>query len=307
MAEGDSPVIARRRVRLALREAREAVPLTQAQVAEAMEWSLSKVIRIESGDVTISINDLRGVLSLLDVSDRAIVDSLVADARVSRIRPKVQPAWWMSPRFDDVLADALRQLLEYESEATAIRSFNLLFVPGPLQTPAYGAALTNPWVEELGDEFSQTRVQVLVEARQRRREALLARPGSFKYFILIDQSVLMRPIGGIEVFADQLRLIVELSSQAMFQIRMLPFDLSIAIANNGSFDLLTVGADAREGDVLYRENGVYDQLVENRAEVARHRDRFEQLWSAADSESDTITFIKKRMEALEKNSPEARG
>ena len=65
MAEGDSPTVARRRVRLAIREAREPHNLTQQQVAEQMEWSLSKVIRIESGEVSISVNDLRPLLPFL--------------------------------------------------------------------------------------------------------------------------------------------------------------------------------------------------------------------------------------------------
>jgi transcriptional regulator with XRE-family HTH domain len=59
MAEGDSPTVARRRVRLAIREARDAAGLTQGEVAEATEWSHSKVIRIENGEVSISPNDLR--------------------------------------------------------------------------------------------------------------------------------------------------------------------------------------------------------------------------------------------------------
>ena len=58
----DSPAIARRRVRLAVRDARLDKKLTQSEVAEAMEWSLSKVMRIESGEVTISPNDLRPLL-----------------------------------------------------------------------------------------------------------------------------------------------------------------------------------------------------------------------------------------------------
>ena len=54
MPPGNSPAVARRRVRLAIREAREAKNLTQGQLATAMEWSLSKVMRIEIGEVTIS-------------------------------------------------------------------------------------------------------------------------------------------------------------------------------------------------------------------------------------------------------------
>ena len=74
MAAGDLPAVARRRVRMALREAREKRDLTQSQVAEAMEWSLSKVMRIESGEVTIAPNDLRFLLAYLGITDRARVD-----------------------------------------------------------------------------------------------------------------------------------------------------------------------------------------------------------------------------------------
>ncbi|MFI7601372.1 helix-turn-helix domain-containing protein [Actinoplanes sp. NPDC049681] len=71
MAEGDSPTVARRRVRLALREAREAAGYTQLDVAEQMEWCLGKVVRIENGDVTNAPNDLRPLLTYLTVEDRA--------------------------------------------------------------------------------------------------------------------------------------------------------------------------------------------------------------------------------------------
>src|ERR1700753_3174748 len=98
MAEGDSPTIARLRVRIAIREAREAAGLTQAQVAESMEWSHSKVIRIENGDNTISINDLRTLLGLLQVSDKALIGSLLADARTARSRVRSKRVWWEQPR-----------------------------------------------------------------------------------------------------------------------------------------------------------------------------------------------------------------
>ena len=86
MASGDSPAVARRRVRLAVREAREAKDFTQGQVAEAMEWSLSKVMRIETGEVTVSPNDLRPLLAHLGITDKARVDELVRDAKLSRSR-----------------------------------------------------------------------------------------------------------------------------------------------------------------------------------------------------------------------------
>ena len=120
-----------------------------------------------------------------------------------------------------------------------------------------------------------------------------------KFFVVVDQSVLMRPIGGPAVFAGQLRLLIELSRRGLLGLRMLPFDLEVPIANNGSFDLVTVTTDRNNDEVMYRENGFLDEVVDKRAETARHRKRFEQLWRVASNEGDTIAFIQKRIETLE--------
>ena len=113
MTSPESPAGARRRVRLALREARERLGYTQAQVAEEMEWSTSKVIRIESGEVTISPNDLKPLLTYLKFADKAESDRLLNDARNSRRRQM----WWDEPRVRSHLTPPSRQLIQYEHEA----------------------------------------------------------------------------------------------------------------------------------------------------------------------------------------------
>src|SRR4051794_40157206 len=84
-----NPVAAQRRLLAALRRSRSAVGLTQKQVAAALEWSTSKVIRIESGTVGLSITDLKAMLDLYDVVDPEIVEQLAEAARTSR-----EKAWW---------------------------------------------------------------------------------------------------------------------------------------------------------------------------------------------------------------------
>src|SRR5690349_595810 len=74
MTSYDSPAAARRRLRLAVRKAREASGLTQGQVAEQLSWSISKVNRMENGEVTISPTDLSALLNLFGVNDRAVVN-----------------------------------------------------------------------------------------------------------------------------------------------------------------------------------------------------------------------------------------
>jgi transcriptional regulator with XRE-family HTH domain len=81
-AQGESPAVARRRVRLALKRAREALGLSQTAVARKMDWSLSKVQRIEAGDNAVSGTDLRALLDLYQVTDEEEIEQLQEEARV---------------------------------------------------------------------------------------------------------------------------------------------------------------------------------------------------------------------------------
>nr|AEE65498.1 antitoxin component [uncultured bacterium BAC AB649/1850] len=299
MAEGDSPTVARRRVRLAIREAREANNLTQLQVAEQMEWSLSKVIRIESGEVSISVNDLRPLLAFVGIRDKAEVNSLLADARIARTRQR--QAWYQKPEFREYMSDALRRLIEYEAEATAMRSYSVYYPPGPLQIPDYAAALTGGWNHEIPPESLAKKV----EARRLRRTMIRERLGTLKIYLVLDQSVFERSIGGPRVLVEQLKDLHDLAERDLIRIRMLPFDLDSPIANNASFDLISIGGETG-GEVMYRENGLSDEIVEDAGSTARHRERFEQLWHVADAEVDTNDFIKGRIEYLETKITERR-
>jgi transcriptional regulator with XRE-family HTH domain len=292
MAEGDSPTIARRRVRLALREAREKAELTQLQVAEEMEWSLSKVIRIENGDVTIAPNDLRPLLGLLNIKDKALIAGLLADARTARIR---QQAWYQSPDYREHLTPALTRLIEYEAEATEFRYYQAYFMPGPFQIPGYAAALMG----KLDEEMPTARIKARVEARRLRRETLLKRLSSIEVFMLLDESVMLRPIGGAEVFSEQLGELHRLASQGLARIKIVPFELEGVLTNNATFDLLTLRSN--EGEVLYRENGLTDEIVEDKAITSRHHERFNKLWQIATDENDTIDYIRRRLDKLRAN------
>jgi transcriptional regulator with XRE-family HTH domain len=299
MAEGDSPTAARRRVRLAIREARDVAGLTQNQVADEMEWSLSKVVRIECGEVSISPNDLRALLGYLGINDTEVAGSLLADARIARARQR--QAWYQKPEFREHTTDALRHAIEYEAQATTIRSYAVYYPPGSLQTSAYAAALTGA----RNGAATSDRVRTLAEVRRLRHEQMLARLDSMQIFLLVDQAVLERTIGSRTALADQLRELRDLAARGLINIRMLPFDLDSPIADNGGFDLLSVGDDPA-AEVLYRETGVSDELVEDEPVTKRHRERFEQLWHVASAEVDTIDFIKGRIEALEKKNSERR-
>jgi transcriptional regulator with XRE-family HTH domain len=306
MAEGESPAVARRRVRMALREAREAAGHTQLEVAEAMEWSLSKVIRIENGDVSIAPNDLRPLLNYLRIKDKSLVAGLLDAAKIARTRQR--QAWYQAPEFREHLSDPSRKLIEYEAEANWIHHYSVFHVPGTLQIPEYSAALIGPWSEELEAE----QIEFRLNARRLRHEAVLARTGSLHITALLDEAVFRRPVGGPEVLGAQLRELVTMSGSGQLRVRVIRFDADVAMSYNAGFDILFLSADGDLSNaVMYRETGLNDEILEDVAigkanasappplgPVARHYDRYLKLWNAADSEDDTIAFIQRRIREL---------
>ncbi|NMO57162.1 helix-turn-helix transcriptional regulator [Actinoplanes sp. TBRC 11911] len=295
MTEDVSPTVARRHLRLALREAREAANLTQLEVAEEMEWSLSKIIRIENGDVRISPNDLRPLLTLLNVKDKTTVADLLAFAKIARTRQRT--AWYQTPEFRSHITDASMRLIEYEIEAQEIRYYQMHFMPGPLQTAAYTAANFAKFED---DEISAATRHHRAEARDRRRQTVLSRLGDLRMYALFDQSVFHRTLGGLEVFVEQLSFLLDLAVAGKVNVRMIPFDSPHApLTNNATFELYTLRAGDPTSDVLYRETGLVDEIVEDREIARKHHERFDKIWRASATEEDTIDFMRNRIKELE--------
>ena len=265
MSSTETPAVARRRLRLALRRARDAKGLTQQQVADELSWSLSKVTRIESGDVTISITDLRALLTLLDVRDAATVERLTDDARAARKR-----GWWDDPDYRDHLTPAMIQLLQFEAEASELRFFHPVVLPGVLQTREYAEAIFDYLSDDLDEETRRARVDV----RMMRAAQMLDRQDQPLYLFAIDESVLTRIVGTRRMFAEQLDKLAEHCDHSNFIVRIAPYTGS-PMALLGSFILI----DLDEGNsILYKEELARDEIVHASATVSRFRAKYEQLW-----------------------------
>jgi transcriptional regulator with XRE-family HTH domain len=291
MAQGEPPAVAKRRLRLALRRAREERKLTQGQVAKAMEWSPSKVLRIESGEVNVSPNDLRALLSFFEITDRTTVEQLVEDAKASR-----RQNWWAGPRYREHHNPATLELIQFEAEATAIRQYCPGLVPGLLQTADYARAVLQFHLAHKHIVLSETDLEVRYEARLQRRQQVLDRPDPPDYLVLLDESVLYRALGGPRVMGEQLLELLRFMDRPKVLVRIAPFADSAAIALAGPFIILDLAED--EDALLYRETHVGDEMVHSRHEIGRDRDMFEALWRVAMSDEESTRLIQERAGAL---------
>lgn len=289
MAQGDSPAVARRRVRLALREARLALNQTQSDVAEAMEWSLSKVQRIEKGDVTVAPNDLRPLLAHLGIRGKEQVDELVQAAKLARQRRQ----WWDDAKFRPHITSSMLQLAGFEADAEEIFQFTPMILPGVLQTREYADTILASFAYEMPRATRDVRVAF----RQRRRQELLARANPPGLHVILDESILYRHLGDRDMHRAQLADLMDVAEKERVRVRIMPFEINVAVPILGAFDLYYLGgsrAAPEDNAVIYRESGEQDEIVDDVEKVRRHRAMFDRWWHASHNEAESLSLIEAR-------------
>jgi transcriptional regulator with XRE-family HTH domain len=237
-AAGPDPTVHRRRLRNELRKTRESAGMTQRDVAAAMDWSQSKLIRIETGAVNISTNDLRALLTHYG-TDQARIEALVELARAAREVPR----WSM---YRNVAEPEYIAFLGYESSAKIIRNFEPLLIPGLLQTEEYAREVIS-YVEAENPH----NIDALVDLRVQRQE-IVTKPGAPDLHFIMDEAVVRRLIGGPNVSRRQLKHLLEINQQPNVTMRVVPFTA-------GMYPRLRVPyvhfefPDPEDEDVLYVE------------------------------------------------------
>jgi transcriptional regulator with XRE-family HTH domain len=287
MGTVESPAIARRRLRLALRRAREAKGLTQGEVAKRLEWSLSKVNRIESGEVTISSTDLQALLRLFDITDADMVVQLSADARTSRRR-----GWWDEPVYRQHLTSPTMQVLQFETEATKIRVFQPVLIPGILQTRAYAEFVMNFFSEDLDEATRRARLDI----RMRRREQVFDRPEPPSYLLVLDESALFRGFGGPRLMVEQFQQLLADAERPEITIRVVPTSSPANFVMLGAFTLFDLGDE--ENAVLYHESVIQDEIIHNQDLIDFHRHSYERMWEQSLSPEASVRLIAARVAKL---------
>jgi transcriptional regulator with XRE-family HTH domain len=249
----------RRRLTAELRRLRRQAQLTQRQVADELDWSPSKVIRIEQGTVRIGVTDLQALLSLYEVSDPAVVADLTLMARESKKLPFAE--------YRDVTSAETVRFFQYEANASIRREVGLEVVPGLLQTEEYTRALFAAY------RIDDDRADKLVESRKERKE-LFERPDPPQTFFVVDESVLRRTVGGTRVMTHQLEHLVVMSRRPDVSIQVLPFAAGAHPALVGGFVHLEFPAD-NDPDVIFIENTLGDTLFRDDPEItASYREKF---------------------------------
>jgi transcriptional regulator with XRE-family HTH domain len=269
MATPQSPIGSRRRLGAELKRLRSRTGMTLDEVAELMTCSTSKISRLETGKGVPKVPDVSELMRIYGVTsdtEREMLLRLVRDGR--------QHGWW-EPLTDGVsperyVLDAPGRYAALESDATAVRTFDISIVPGLLQTADYARAVLSAALPH----HLPAEIERLVALRLRRQEALhRADPPPLGVVALLDEAMLARATGGPAVMVAQLDRILELDELPHVEVRVLPFRAGILRVHVGDFVLVEIPHDLGS-DVVYVEGHAGESYMDAAADVRLYRDIF---------------------------------
>jgi transcriptional regulator with XRE-family HTH domain len=283
------PSAGRRRLRTVLRREREAANMTQDHVAIAMDWSLSKVIRIESGAVNISTNDLRALLDLYSVDAPGRRAELIEMARAAR-----RPPWWAEYR--DVMTPAVTYYVELEASAAELRFFNNTLIPGLFQTEAYARAAI---LSSAPTGVSKQTIDEYLAVRMRRQVETLDQAVPPRIMVVLDEAAIRRQVGGASVLSKQLNHLIQLAHRPDLTIKVVTFASGAHAGPAGPYIIMDFSDPEEEKPVLFSEGAFHDELARERSDViANYRQSFERLSAAAMDSDASIAFIRSAIDDL---------
>ncbi|WP_405064623.1 helix-turn-helix domain-containing protein [Kribbella sp. NBC_01505] len=270
-----------------LRRMREAAGISRSDAGWEIRSSESKVSRMELGRVGFKERDVRDLLTLYGLDDGEERERLLALAREAN-----NPGWWH--RYGDVLPSWFHSYLGLESAAALIRSYELQFIPGLLQTTDYARAVVQLGRGLVTAEEVERRVNLRIS-----RQEVLTRPTPVRLWAVVDEAVLRRPIGGQKTMMMQLDHLIEMSQLPNVTLQVMGFTDGGHAATGGAYSILRF-PEPDLADVVYIEHLTSALYLDKQDDLDQYTATMEALCVAApppNKTRDILTKIRRDFDA----------
>ncbi|MFI0485351.1 helix-turn-helix domain-containing protein [Actinomadura sp. 9N215] len=271
------PAVPRMVLGARLRRLREECLVSREEAGDAIRASHSKISRLELGRSGFKLRDVADLLTLYGVADEAERATLLALAGQAN-----RPGWWQP--YCDLIPDWAQGYLGLEQAVNVIRSYEVQFVQGLLQTEDYARAVIRLGHPPTPDELGRR-----IELRMR-RQRILTMPDPCKLWAIVDEAALRRPIGGSEVMRAQIQHLIDISERPNVTIQVLPFHVGGHPAAGGPFSVLRL-PERDLLDVVYLEQLTNAQYLNKQAEVDFYRHVMNQLGTTAMESSASLDLL----------------
>ncbi|KNE80175.1 MULTISPECIES: helix-turn-helix domain-containing protein [Streptomyces] len=284
MPAGGRPTVRSRRLGAALRRYREAAKLDQQHAARHIAGSITKISRLESGQVSARPGDVRLLLELYGVRDRDTYLRLEQLARNSNKR-----GWWLD--YPWAAKQEYTDVITLESDATYIRTWQPLFIPGLLQTPAYVRALLDASLTV----HSPDAVEEMVAIREARKRVI--EEDGARFAAVIYEPALTAPMPSREAHREQLSHILSVAQRQNVSVQVLPMTEWRAAHMTSHFVMYSFGPEPAPEAVAF-DSTTSTVILEDLEEMTQHAQIFEALRSAALTPKESMSFLRKSMEEI---------
>ncbi|WP_037570598.1 helix-turn-helix domain-containing protein [Phaeacidiphilus oryzae] len=262
-----------------LRRLREKSGITREAAGDAIRGSHAKISRLELGRVGFKERDISDLLTLygvLEADERARYFELARRAN--------EPGWWQ--RYGDVLTNWFETLIGLEEAASLIRTYEVQFIPGLLQTESYARS-----VVRLGHaQATERQVERRVELRLTRQKLLTA-PDAPRLWAVIDEAALRRPLGTAEEMREQLEHLLEVAELPNVTLQVAPFAVGGHAAAGGPITILRFQTHDLP-DIVYLEQLTSALYLDKEDDVDGYLTVMDRLCATAQQPAETIRFLK---------------
>jgi transcriptional regulator with XRE-family HTH domain len=276
--------VPRRQLGRYLRELRNKQHITVKTAAEQMEWSETKIWRIETGQTSLRSHDVE-VMCRIYAAPPDLTEALMGLAKETKAK-----GWWQS--YGDVIPENFDIYLGLEEAASQLAWYEPELVPGLLQTDGYARAVITADNPEVDPREIDRRVQLRIE-----RQALIQRrTAPLKLRVALNESILRRPVGGRDVMAAQLDALAGAADLPNVKLRVVPFTAGLHHGlMTGPFVVLRfpVNGDGSDSEppTVYQDGYTGALFLDKPHEIERFTDAFEQIWAAAANETASSRLI----------------
>jgi transcriptional regulator with XRE-family HTH domain len=289
MANDPGPTVRRRQLATLLRAHRLAAGMTASEVADRLLVSVSKISRLETGQRSPGLRDIRDLCQLYQISDEE-AQALMAMAKESRER-----GWWQAydsePEFDTFVG--------MEGSAKMILEFGVAELPALLQTREYAGSF---YRQRLPDQSSV--IKQSVELTIRRQEAN-ERYSLLKHHAIIDEAAVRRIVGGVAVMREQVQHLLQLITLPRIALQILPFSAGAHTGMGSSnFTALAFEMPDGKGDelslnpVVYVENLAHPLLLTQAEDVKQYFDTHARLSNQALTSDESADLLRSVVDQL---------
>ncbi|WP_177246297.1 helix-turn-helix domain-containing protein [Actinacidiphila alni] len=262
-----------------LQDLRERAGLSFEQAGQALDVTHATIRRMEKAEVGLKIPYVEKLLVTYGITAPDEIGGFLALAREAN-----RPGWWHS--FRDVLPDWFSAFVSLEGEASVIRAYEPHYVPGLLQTPAYARAVLRAGLPHAAADEIERLVALRVE-----RQALVRRTEKPPLlWVVMDETVLRRPIGGRQVMREQMDALAAATELQNVRLQVMPFAMGPHPAMYGPFHIFRFQLQEIP-DIAYSESLVGGVYFDERDDVTTFLEALDRMCAQAAPAQSTKAIL----------------